>query len=102
MAHRQAACVGVPNETKCVTFRLVVVSLRALDSHPFLPLHVAPGCSFLSAAAAGALAGVVSAFTEPGGWGAGAALDVAWCAVCASVARNSWRIEVVLVDAGVV
>ena len=46
---------------------------------------------------AGAPAGVVSAFAEPSGWCAGAVLDVAWCAVCVSVAPNSWHIEVVLV-----
>ena len=32
----------------------------------------------------------------------GAVLEVAGCAVCASAAPNSWRIEVVLVVAGVV
>ena len=32
----------------------------------------------------------------------GAVLDVAWCAVCVSVAPNNWRIEDVLVVAGVV
>ena len=74
----------------------------ALDSHPFFPSHVAPGCCFLSAAAAGALAGVVSAFAEPSSWCVGAVLDVAWCAVCASAAPNNWRIEDVLVAAGVV
>ena len=74
----------------------------ALDSHPFFPSHVASGCFFLSAAAAGALAGVVSAFVEPSGWCARAVLDVAWCAVCASVAPSSWRIVVVLVVAGIV
>ena len=31
----------------------------ALDGHPFFPSKVASGCYFLSAAAAGALAGVV-------------------------------------------
>ena len=40
----------------------------ALDSHPFFPSHVASGRCFLSAAAAGALAGVVSALAEPSGW----------------------------------
>ena len=30
--------------TPYVTFRLVVVSLRALDSHLFFPPHVASGC----------------------------------------------------------
>ena len=74
----------------------------ALDSHPFFPSHVVLGCCFLSAAAAGALAGVVSAFAEPSGWCAGAVLVVAWCAVCVSAAPSSWRIEVVLVVAGVV
>ena len=78
----------------------------ALDSHPFFPSHVASGCCFLSAAAAGALAGVVSAFTEPSSWCVGAVLHVAWCAVCASAApnnhNNNWRIEDVLVVAGVV
>ena len=74
----------------------------ALDSHPFSPAHVAPGCCFLSAAAAGALAGVVSAFAEPSIWCVGAVLNVAWCAVCVSAAPNSWRMEVVLVVAGVV
>ena len=48
------------------------------------------------------LAGVVSVFTEPSIWCVGAVLKVAWCAVCASAAPNSWRIEVVLVVAGVV
>ena len=37
----------------------------ALDSHAFFPSHVASGCCFPSAAAAGAPAGVVSAFAEP-------------------------------------
>ena len=46
----------------------------------------------LSAAAAGAPAGVVSAFAEPSGWCAGAVMDVAGCAVCASAAPSSWRI----------
>ena len=63
----------------------------ALGSHPFFPLHIASGCCFLSAAAASALAGVVSAFAEPSGWCVGAVLDVAWCAVCVSVAPNNWR-----------
>ena len=49
----------------CVTFRLVVAPLRGLDGHPFFPSHVALGCCVLSAAAAGAPAGVVSAFAEP-------------------------------------
>ena len=40
----------------------------------------------LSPVAAGAPAGVVSALPEPSGWRTGAVLDVAWCAVCASVA----------------
>ena len=48
----------------------------ALDSHPFFPSHVASGRYFLSAAA-GAPAGVVSAFAEPSGWCVGAVLDVA-------------------------
>ena len=65
-------------------------------------LHVASGCCFQTAAAAGALAGVVSAFTEPSSWCVGAVLNVAWCAFCASAAPNSWRIEDVLVVAGVV
>ena len=64
----------------------------ALDSHPFFPSHVASGRCFLSAAAAGALAGVVSAFAEPSSWCVGAVLNVAWCAVCASAAPNNWRI----------
>ena len=71
-----------------------------MDSHPFFPSHVASGCCFLSAAAAGALAGVVSAFAEPSS--VGAVLNVACYAVCASAAPNSWRIEDVLVVAGVV
>ena len=40
----------------------------ALDSHPFFPSHVALGRCVLSAAAAGAPAGVVSAFAEPSSW----------------------------------
>ena len=63
----------------------------ALDSHPFFPSHVASGRCFLSAAAAGALAGVVSAFAEPSSWCVGAVLNVAG-AVCASAAPSSWRI----------
>ena len=49
----------------------------ALNSHPFFPSHVASGHCALSAAAAGALAGVVSAVAEPSGWCAGAVLVVA-------------------------
>ena len=64
-----------------------------------VPLPTAP--CVLSAAAAGALAGVVAAFAEPSGPCAGAVLNVAWCAVCASVAPSRWRIEDVLVVAGV-
>ena len=65
----------------------------ALDSHPFFPSHVASGRCVLSAAAAGAPAagapaGAVSAFAEPSGWCAGAVLNVAWCAVCASAALS--------------
>ena len=74
----------------------------ALDSHPFFPSHVASGRCFLSAAAAGALAGVVSAFAEPSSWCVGAVQNVAGCAVCASAAPNNWHIEDVLVVAGVV
>ena len=73
----------------------------ALDSHPFFHSHVALGRCVLSAAAAGAPAGVVSAFAEPSGRCAGAGLDVA-DAVCASAAPSSWRTAVVLVVAGVV
>ena len=75
---------------------------RALDGHLVFPLHVASGRCFLSAAAAGALAGVVSAFAEPSSWCVGAVLNVAWCAVCALAAPNNWRIEDVLVVAGLV
>ena len=49
----------------------------ALDSHSFFPSHVASGRCVLSAAAAGAPAGVVSAFAEPSGWRAGAVLGAA-------------------------
>ena len=85
-----------------MTFRLVVVSLWGLDIHPFFPSHVASGCCFLSAASAGAPAGVVSTFAEPSGWCAGAVLDLAWCAVCASAAPSSWCIGVMLVVVGVI
>ena len=64
----------------------------ALDGHPFFPSHVASGRCVLSAAAAGAPAGFVSAFAEPSSWCVGAVLDVAGCAVCASAAPSSWRI----------
>ena len=74
----------------------------ALDGHPFFHSHDASGRCFLSAAAAGALAGVVSAFAEPSSWCAGAVLNVAGCAVCVSAAPNNWRVEDVLVVAGVV
>ena len=72
----------------------------ALDSHPFFPSHVASGRCVLSAAAAGAPAGVVSAFAEPRGWCAGAVLDVAGCAVCASAEPSSWCAGAVLDVAG--
>ena len=62
----------------------------ALDSHPFFPSHVASRRCVLSAAAAGALAGVVSAFAEPSGWCAGAVRVVAG-AVCALAVPSSWR-----------
>ena len=42
--------------------------------------------------AAGAPAGVVSAFAEPSSWCAGAVLNVAGCAVCVLAAPSSWRI----------
>ena len=67
-------------------------SSGALDSHPFVPSHVASGRCVVSAAVAGAPVGVVSAFAEPRRWCAGAALDVAGCAVCTSAAPSSWRI----------
>ena len=75
-----------PPPPPCVTFRRVVLFLYgALDSHPFVPSHVASGRCVLSAAAAGAPAGVISAFAEPSGWCAGAVLDAAGCALRASV-----------------
>ena len=61
--------------------------------------HVASGHCVMSAGAAGALAGVVSALAEPSSWCIGVVLNVAWCAACASAAPNSWRIEDVLVVA---
>ena len=73
----------------------------ALDSHPFFPSHAASGRCVLSAAAAGALAGVVFAFAEPRRWRVGAVL-VAAGAVCALAVPSSWSTEVVLVAAGVV
>ena len=89
---------GLLRLTPCVTFRLVVVSSWGPGQSPVLP----SGRCFLSAAAAGALAGVVSAFAEPSSWCAGAVLNVAVCAVCASAAPSSWRTEGVLVVVGVV
>ena len=53
----------------------------ALDSPPFVPSHVASGRCFLSAAAAGAPAGVVSVFAEPRRWCAGG------CAGCGGMCR---------------
>ena len=72
----------------------------ALDSHPVFPSHVASGRCVLSAAAAGAPAGVVSAFAEPRRWCAGAVQDVAGCAVCAVAAPSSWCAGAVLDVAG--
>ena len=93
MTPRKMASASFVFRPPCVTFRLVVAPLHgALDSHPFFPSHVASGRCVLSAAAAGALAGVVSAFAEPSRWCVGAVLNVAWCAVCVSAAPNSWRI----------
>ena len=85
-------------------FRLVVVFLRGPGQSPVFSFasHVVWDRCFLLAGAAGALAGFVSAFAEPSGWCAGAVLDVTWCVVCASAAPSSWRIEVVLVVAGVI
>ena len=65
----------------------------ALDGHPFSGSHVASRRCILSTAAAGALAGVVTAFAEPSSWCVGAVRDVAGCAVWASAAPSSWRIE---------
>ena len=62
----------------------------ALDSHPFFPSHVASVRCVLSAAAAGAPAGVVSAFADPSCWCAGAVL-VAAGAICALAVPSSWR-----------
>ena len=62
----------------------------ALDGHPLFPSHVASGRCFLWAVAAGALAGVISAFAEPSSWCVGTVLNVAWCAVCVSAAPNNW------------
>ena len=76
----------------CVTFRLVVVPLRGPGQSPILPFACCVGLLLLPAAAAGALAGVVSAFAEPSSWCVGAVLNVEWCAVCASAAPNSCRI----------
>ena len=50
----------------------------------------------------GGLCDITSAFPEPSSWCVGAVLNVAWYAVCASAAPSSWRIEDVLVVAGVV
>ena len=86
----------------CVTFRRLLFLYGALDSHPFFPSHVASGRCVLSAAAAGAPAGVVSVRGAPVVGVPGAVLKVAGCAVCASAAPSSWRIEDVLVIAGVV
>ena len=64
---------------------------EALDSHPVFPSQSVSGRCVLSAAAAGAPAGVVSAFAEPSRWCPGAVLVAAGCAVCASAAPSSWR-----------
>ena len=45
--------------------------------HPFFPSHVASGRCVMSAAAACAPAGVVSAFAEPSSWCVGTVLNVA-------------------------
>ena len=53
----------------CVTFRLVVVSLRALDSHALFPSRVACCVGLvLSVGRYGQCSYVVSAFAEPSGW----------------------------------
>ena len=92
---------GTPHPL-CVHSVGLLLLYGALNSHPFFPSHVASGRCFLLAAAAGAPAGVVSAFAEPSGWCVGAVLDVAGCAVCVSAAPSSWPFGVVLVVAGVV
>ena len=74
----------------CVTFRRVAVSLRGPGQSPVLPFACCVGCCVLSAAAAAARAGVISAFAEPRGWCAGAVL-VAAGAVCALAVPSSWR-----------
>ena len=73
--------VSQPPPTPCDIPSGLLFLYGALDSHPFFPSHVASGRCFPSAAAAGAPAGVVSAFAEPSGWCAGAVLDAAGCRV---------------------
>ena len=67
------ACQGAGGPPVCHSVGLLFL-YGALDSHPFFPSHVASGRCVLSAAAAGALAGVVCAFTEPSSWCVGAVL----------------------------
>ena len=94
--------VGNPPTQKFCDIPSGCCSFTGPGQSPVLPFARCVGLLLSSAAAAGALAGVVSAFAEPSGWCAGAVLDVAGCAVWASVAPSSWRIEVVLVVARVV
>ena len=63
--HAKVGGGGVP---PCVTFRLVVVPLRGPGQSPVLPFACCVGLLLSSAAAAGALAGIVSAFAEPSIW----------------------------------
>ena len=91
--------VPFARQPPCVTFRPVVVPLRGPGTRSSLRVlcRVAAFCRPLRRVlllvslprSRSPVAGVLG-------------LNVAWCAVCASAAPNSWRIEDVLVVAGVV
>ena len=92
VARKSRTSTGADRETPppppvCHSVRLLFL-YGALDSRPFFPSRAASGRCVLSAAAAGALAGVVAAFAEPSGRCAGAVLG---CAVCVLTAPSSWR-----------
>ena len=89
--------ISPPNHPPCVTFRLVVVPLWGPGQSTVLPFACCVGL-LLSVGRCGRC----SCWCRVSSWCVGAVLNVAWCAVCASAAPNSWCVEDVLVVARVV
>ena len=101
-ANRRTYLALISPPPPCVTFRQVVVSLRGPGRSPVVPFACCVGL-LLSVGRCGQCS-CWCCFPVRGAqqlvcW---AVLNVAWCAVCVSAAPNNWRIEDVLIVAGVV